>query len=350
MTISKTAFLFTTGCSGGHVYPALALAEHLAKHQAYFIVHQKKTNALILKDYPYTTYFFKKKSLLIDLLQHFFSAYRLLKKCKIQAVIATGASETIPVVLAAFIKRCPIFLLEQNTIPGRSNRLLQFFASKIFLTFAESESYFQKHKIQVTGNPICMKAPPNKQNFPIDPQVFYHPKTILVLGGSQGAQALNDFFIRYQPAICKANFNLILLCGPKYFHKKWPNQDLSYTTIHLKNKISAIYLDYWSHMAWLYQQVDYVISRAGATTISELYHYQKKAILIPYPFARDKHQDKNALCASEKNYIDMINQDELDIHLILNKLSKLKSSHLKQDSHVSTVIYKEINKRINSCS
>ncbi|MEK9657589.1 MAG: UDP-N-acetylglucosamine--N-acetylmuramyl-(pentapeptide) pyrophosphoryl-undecaprenol N-acetylglucosamine transferase [bacterium] len=338
-----SSYFFVVGASGGHVYPALAIAELLSKKEVFFIARKDSPASTILNGFSYPWITCIATNTFFSFIKNFIMAFFIFKKQRIRCVIGTGAIDTVPIVLAAFICRIPIFLLEQNTIPGRSNRFLQFFARNIYLTFAESQRYFLTKNFQLTGNPICMTYPQNIKNIDLKGLVFAKEKTLLVIGGSQGAHALNDFFIAQQPRLLDAGFNLLVLCGNSYFNKKWPKNSGEPRYIKQNNSISAIYFPYVDRIDLVYQQVDYVVSRAGATTLSELQFYNKCSVLIPYPYSRDNHQTKNALAVIQADNFDILSQDKLDLEVLLEKLSYLKPLTPTPKNQASQLILKTIN-------
>ena len=334
-------FLFVTGNSGGHVYPALALAECLNTESCTFVINQNKTSSFLLKNYPYSKLEINEEGLL-SIIKIFFIAYGFFKRHSPHILIATGARTTIPFVIAAYFNKCPIFLLEQNVIPGRSNRLLQFFAQKIFLSFKESASYFfQSKKLFISGNPIREKQPKGSENFlkNID---FKYSQTLLVIGGSQGSFFLNNFFLQNQANFSNKNLNLIVCCGENFSKKMWPQKKIY--TCYNQHKVTAIFLPYVHDIQSLYRLADLIVCRAGATTISELIYYQKKAILIPYPYAKDNHQLYNAKAISDKQHFNYIQERDLSLTSFMEVLSKTTHNTEKRNINPNQTIIEEIKK------
>ncbi len=285
--------VFTCGGTGGHLYPAIAVAQTLREKGVdccFFMAHDREDLGHVA-DYNFEAIpIGASKGGLWDYLLSVLRAWQSLKKHKAAMVVCTGGKITIAVAIAAKLQRIPVVVMEQNALPGRANRLIAKWANRIFITFAESQSYFPD-RCTLSGNPIRQHFPPDDR---IKDALAYCNKenpTILVLGGSQGAARLNACILDADnDALNHMPANWILLTGQRFATEKGFPDTHAYTVGERK----IICMTYCEGMDQLYLAADLVVARAGATTIAEILAFQKPAILIPYPHAKDNHQEANA--------------------------------------------------------
>ena len=190
-----------------------------------------------------------------------------------------------PVVAAAWLLRIPTVIHEQNSVPGLANRKLGPLVKKICISLPESEKYFPHNKTVLTGNPVRKEILEKAVLSGKDGTV----KTLLILGGSQGARAINEAVVTI--LLSKSTF----LSDVKVIHQTGIADEEWVAGSYGENNVDAEVFPFINDMAEAYQRADLVVSRAGATTLAELAVLGKPAILIPYPFAADNHQEKNAL-------------------------------------------------------
>lgn len=244
--------LFACGGTGGHIYPALAIAEKFP--DCFFIGGGRLEKTLV----PQAGHKFyeipssAKNAKLI--LQGFYQAVKIIVKEKPDIVIATGGYVTAPVILAAKILRKKIYLQEQNILPGKVNRVSGHLAEKIFAAFAGAAKYLPRNKTVITGNPVRSEIA--ALNYSSD------ASQILAFGGSLSAESINNAV----NALKTNRADILHLDGTTYCHD----------------------------MARVYSQSRLCICRAGATTLSELAAIGMPSILIPFPQAADNHQEVNA--------------------------------------------------------
>ena len=283
--------IFVAGSTGGHVYPAIALAQELPSHSICFFTTDSREDFRIVSKYKFPYKAILASSKYLYLLAFFRVMIQFLIN-RPHKIVATGGGTTSAVLLAAVFLRIPIYLYEQNSIPGRVTRLFCSWAKQVSISFEESRSYLGKGNIVLTGNPV-------RKTFLSDPELDQQlslldlsKKTILVFGGSQGAMAINQFIENQMGSLLENNINVIWLTGNRYFkHKGISSRFLVKTQ---SNGAILLQLSYTEAMDKLYQVANLVLCRSGATTIAELIHFQKIAILVTYPFATDNHQLLNA--------------------------------------------------------
>jgi UDP-N-acetylglucosamine--N-acetylmuramyl-(pentapeptide) pyrophosphoryl-undecaprenol N-acetylglucosamine transferase len=213
-------------------------------------------------------------------------AARIIRKFKPDLVFGVGGYVTGPVILAARLLGVTTCIHEQNSIPGLANKLLGYIANRIFVSLPGSEKYFPAGKTVLSGNPVREKIITARK------ETKSHTKdeaaTLLILGGSQGAQRLNSLMLE------AAENCLTKLTHPPFIIHQTGGFDEEhvrgrYQGLGLKARVEAFY----SNMDEIYPQADLIISRAGATTLAELTVLHKPVILVPYPFAADNHQEIN---------------------------------------------------------
>lgn len=226
-------------------------------------------------------------------------------------VIGCGGAVTAPVVLAAFARRVPTVIQEQNVIPGLTNRLLGKVVRAIAVSFEESKSFFPRRKrVIVTGNPIrriFLEASRLEaiEKLKLDPA----RKTLVILGGSLGAQVINEAALDAYPSLCQLDtLQIVHITGEKNF------DNVSRKLSKLKGSHDKLIYEVipYSDEIWLiYSAADLVLARAGASTVTELIALGKPALLVPYPYAPRAHQEKNARILEAQGGAKVIPNDDL---------------------------------------
>lgn len=286
--------MIACGGTGGHIYPALAVAQEFEPGEICFVgSNQRLEQSLIERagfQFEAITVSRKNPFLILKGVQQ---ALSLIRKHRPGIIFSTGGYVSFPVVMAAVLLRKPIVLQEQNKIPGKVNRFLSRFAKKTLIAFKDSMDYFPKpHTTYLLGNPI------RKELYPVEKKQHSVP-TILIMGGSQGAQAIDE---SVKPLM--------------EIHAQWK-------WIHLHSK------NYVHQMNEVYAQADLVVSRAGALSLAEIALWQIPAVLIPYPYAADNHQNQNAKVYEKQGAAVVIDQKELTSQKLLEIIQKLIESPQK---------------------
>ncbi|MDA0986115.1 MAG: undecaprenyldiphospho-muramoylpentapeptide beta-N-acetylglucosaminyltransferase [Bacteroidetes bacterium] len=356
--------LFTGGGTGGHLFPALSIAESLKELDSScmisFIGTKNKIEARIVPQSGFPFYpiwisglhrRFTLKNLLlpIKISVSLLQVYNLLKKLSPSIIIGTGGYVCGPVLRVASWLKIPTIIHESNSFPGITTRIQSKRAEKVYLAFEETKKYLSKKvNYEVVGNPTrkkfgtISKTAGNKY-FGLNPDL----KTILVFGGSLGANKINNSIYSILDLLQKKNYQIIWQTGAK-------DAAFYQSTIKLINVKIFQFID---EMEYAYAASDIVVCRAGATTISELTLLGKPAILIPYPFAAGNHQFYNAKTLVDKNAAVMIEEKNLDEKLfntiteLLDSENKLKSISTECKKlgkpNVSSIIAKQILQRIS---
>tara|TARA_B100000427_G_scaffold132798_1_gene110541 strand:- start:266 stop:1348 length:1083 start_codon:yes stop_codon:yes gene_type:complete len=360
--MNKIIFI-SGGGTGGHLFPAISIGSELIKHNFSIIyigskygIEKKYFNEKNLKYYLLNIRGIQRhisfNSLFVNLLFPFrfilsyIKSILLILKYKPKAIIGTGGYASGLPLIAGICLKIPIMIQEQNSIPGLITRKLNKKTKKIFLGFKETKKILNGTSIY-TGNPVRNNLKSQNKELSKEKLGFdKNKKVILIIGGSQGARAINYYIYDNINFFKKNNFQIYWQCG---------FNDL--------NKISKIKNDtikvipFIKDMSLAYSAADLVLSRAGAISISELSFMKKATIFIPLPTAADNHQEINSKYLEKKNACISINQKdfqtgilEKEILNILknnNKIQELeKNIHFFSNKDATKVIVNEILKNI----
>lgn len=292
--------LIAGGGTGGHLFPAIAVAEEfVGSHPETKVTFIGTAMGLESRIIPLTmwelllmkaprfkgTGLFSKLIAVLSLPLVFCRAWAALRLADPDIVISVGGYAAGPVTLVAALKGIPTVAMEQNAIPGMTNRLLRHFVKKVFVTFADSVKYFPLKKTMLTGNPVRKKIKEASIHKPVKHGGF----TILVFGGSQGARKINEKLIEALSFMDEVREDIHII------HQIGRAEDADRIAAAYKARgFSAEVYHFIEDMGKIYSLADMVVCRAGATSIAELAVTGKPAILIPYPFAADNHQVANA--------------------------------------------------------
>jgi len=358
-------FIISGGGTGGHIYPAIAIANELKAQypDAEFLFVGAK-DKMEMQKVPQAGYEIKglwisgiqRKITLqnamfpIKLLSSLWNSYRIIKKFNPNVVIGTGGFASGAVLKMASLMNIPIVVQEQNSYPGITNKLLAKKASSICVAYEGLESFFPKDKIKLTGNPVRQdlldidtKRIQSLTYFELDST----KRTLLVLGGSLGARKVNQLIAQEIDFITQLGVQVLWQCGKLYYDE--------YS--HLNTKENVHVLAFIDKMDLAYAAADVVISRSGASSVSELCIVGKPTIFIPSPNVSEDHQTKNALAIVKKKAAVLLRENELE-EKFKNTFAELLSNDDMQDKlskkihklampNATKEIVKEIEKLIN---
>jgi UDP-N-acetylglucosamine--N-acetylmuramyl-(pentapeptide) pyrophosphoryl-undecaprenol N-acetylglucosamine transferase len=312
MNSSKT-YIFAGGGTGGHLFPGIAVAEELKRRddsaRFVFVGSPRALETQILDDHGFAHEPLRSEplpTLKRNPVRFFWrnwkalqQAKRLLNDLRPTAIIGLGGYASAPVVWAARRRRIPVILLEQNVIPGRTTRWLSRFVSAVCLPFEESRSLLPRvNEVFVTGNPVRIPIATIAQSDLSElPQMSHRTAKpeLLILGGSQGADSLNEAVLG---AVAKVREKLR---GWELFHQSGPRQADCIRKSYMEFHLQATVEPFFSDMPRRYSNASLVISRAGATTLAELACGGIPMILLPFPHAMDDHQRANARLFADRN-------------------------------------------------
>lgn len=347
--------LFTGGGSGGHIFPIIAIAREIRRiypknDLEFYYLGQKDEFGLILLNQED----FKIKTIISGKIRRYFSYQNivdilfkipfgflqsifLILIIRPDIVFSKGGSGSISVTQSARFLRIPVFLHESDISPGLSNRITSRWAKKIFVSFPKTE-YFDPAKTILVGNPIRKELleGDNKTAGDLFDLTFQKP-IILFLGGSQGAEALNNFVLNILNDFLK-EFELIHICGRNNLKEVKAEAQVVIDKDLAKYYHPAGFLDE-EKIKHALKVSDFIISRSGSGFIFEIAALGKPSILVPLPSAAANHQAKNAYAYSETGAALVVEQDNLtrnffldkihNIFLHPNKLEKMKEEALR---------------------
>lgn len=317
-------FLISGGGTGGHIFPAVSIANALRQRQPDCeILFVGANGRMEMERVPEAGYnivgldiqglerrkVLRNIRIIYNFLRSRRKARQIVRSFRPDVAIGVGGYVSAAAMSAAAALGVPVVLQEQNSFAGVTNRFLAKKASKICVAYDGMERFFDKGKIVKTGNPV-------RQNIiapDIDRQAAYDyfglerdKKTILVVGGSLGAKTINDSIARHIDKLLQTDCQIVWQTGKNYFaaiKAKISEQGIKFTTdsanpLYAKRMFVS---DFISQMDYAYNVADLVISRAGASSVSELCLLGKPAILVPSPNVAENHQYHNAMALVAKN-------------------------------------------------
>lgn len=290
--------VLTTGGTGGHIFPALAVAEEIQdrfdRAEIFFVggSHGPEAGLAARAGLPFQALpvagvlgrGWRSLGVAWWLPRSLFQAMRALRRFRPDVVLGLGGYAGFSTVLAAWLLRIPTAIHEQNSYPGMTNRLLGRIVPRILLSMPDQEGVFPRQKVVVTGNPLrkAIRCPPQNAVQERSPG-----RNVLVLGGSQGARAVNQAVLDSLDGFQEMNVALWHQAGAGDLERVRQAYDQAGWS---QTRVEAFIND----MAEAYGWADLVISRAGATTLAELTVLGKPSVLIPFPYATHDHQMHNA--------------------------------------------------------
>lgn len=326
--------IITAGGTGGHIYPALAILDKIKELEPTSEFIYVGTTTRMEKDivpklgikYVGIEMYGLSKNVLRDLKVMFLIKKnerimkKLMKDFKPDVVIGTGGYVTFPVIRAAKSLGIKTFIHEQNSIPGKSNRMLAKMADKIGVSFEDSKNYFDEAKVVFTGNPCSERALATPKISKTKFGLSENKKFVLMVQGSLGSTSVNEKMIDFLKSIDDENYEVLYITG-KDSYDEFSKNSFS------KNVFLQPFVE---NLAGLMKDADVIVSRAGASSISEIIALKKLAILIPSPYVANNHQFFNALsCANNKACV-MIEENSLTTSVLKNQLHELLTDLEKQ--------------------
>lgn len=327
----KRKFIISGGGTGGHIFPAISIANALKKllpdAEILFVgaIGRMEMERVPAAGYPIeglpVSGFDRKNKLanvkvVLNLLRSLFLARQIIHRFKPDAAIGVGGYASAPTLRAAAAFGVPTLIQEQNSYAGVTNKLLAKKAKRICVAYEGMERFFPKDKIILTGNPV------RQDLFSVEPKSeeayrFFGfestKKTILVVGGSLGARTINQSIIAELEKLYKTDVQVIWQTGKFYI------EDARKAAINFASS-NLLVTDFVSRMDYAYAIADLVVSRAGASSISELCLLAKPAILVPSPNVSEDHQTQNALALVRKNAAIMIKDVDSKEQLVTKAL------------------------------
>jgi UDP-N-acetylglucosamine--N-acetylmuramyl-(pentapeptide) pyrophosphoryl-undecaprenol N-acetylglucosamine transferase len=333
--------IISGGGTGGHIFPAIAIANALkAKYNQVEILFVGALGKMEMEKVPAAGYKIEglnitgiQRSLSLSnlafpfkLLQSINRSRKIIKSFKPDVVVGVGGFASGPLLYAASQLKIPALIQEQNSYPGITNKLLAKRVQTICVAYDHMENYFPKEKIKLTGNPVrndilnlSGKRERALEYFNLKDGL----KTVFVTGGSLGSKTINESILKSIDALATNNIQLIWQTGKNFIGTA--QEALK------KHDGKGLYaFDFISKMDYAYAVADLVVSRAGASSVSELSLVNKAAILIPYPLAAEDHQTKNAMALVNYNAAVLLKDEEAKEKLCGLVLELIKNEERRQ--------------------
>jgi UDP-N-acetylglucosamine--N-acetylmuramyl-(pentapeptide) pyrophosphoryl-undecaprenol N-acetylglucosamine transferase len=349
-------FIMSGGGTGGHIYPAIAIANELKsrfpKADILFVGAQDKME---MQKVPQAGYDIKglwiagiQRKLTLQnamfpfkLVSSLAKSFGILKQFNPDVVIGTGGFASGAVLKVASMLGLPTVIQEQNSYPGITNKLLSKKANKICVAYENLERFFPKENMMLTGNPVRQDliSVEDKRNEAIDYfKLDANKKTVLILGGSLGARRINQLIAKEIDWLLSLNIQIIWQCGKLYFDEYK----------HFSDKENVQVLSFIDRMDLVYAAADIVISRSGASSVSELAIVGKPVIFIPSPNVSEDHQTKNAQAIVDKHGAILLKESQLDseFNLVFEALLKDKGKQEDLSKNIKSLALPNATKEI----
>lgn len=321
------------GGTGGHLFPGLALAEEFRKRdeatEIVFVGTEHGIEARVIPREGYPLRFVRAEGIagkslarkIKSIAMVFLSvldSYRILRAVMPDIVIGVGGYASGAAVLIAHLKSVPTLIHEQNSVPGMANRILSRFADQICATYQESLSSFPLGKTFLTGNPIRSKMFRGERDgaqklFSLDREMF----TVLVFGGSSGATSINRTMVDALNYLGEYRTKI------QFLHQTGERDFESVREAYRKSGFTGTVSPFIYQMSEAYAAADMVISRAGATTLAELTALGKPSLLVPYPHAAGRHQERNAVKLREMGAASVVFDQEMSGSVIARLIREM---------------------------
>lgn len=324
------------GGTGGHLFPGLAVAEVLRSrgHEVMLFVSEKEIDSVALSSHP--EFQFEKlptiglpspfSPAIVRFTQRFNESLsrcrQIYRKFQPHVVLGMGGFTSTAPVLAARLRRIPSFIHESNAFPGKANRMTARMVRAVLLGFKEAAQFFPRIKTEVTGTPIRSELQRlDRAEARRKLGLRENLRTLLVMGGSQGAAGINQSMIKSLPSMHGEPFQVIHLSGARDERLVADN--------YLRENIPAYVAAFHHAMEEVYSAADLAIARSGAASLAELAAFSLPSVLIPFPYAADDHQTRNAEIFTRAEGAVMLREAELSNGVLAKKIRELISDPMR---------------------
>lgn len=341
----KKHLLIACGGTGGHLFPGIAVGELLAArgHEVTLLISEKKIDALAASGHSNLK--FEKMPFLAmpkpwspKMIPFLAGFWRGLNQCrtmirerKISAVLGMGGFTSMAPVLAGRMEKIRTLIHDSNAVPGKASRLTAHFTDVVLLGVEDCAQHFPKKESHVTGTPVrnalreaakSVKRPEALKFFNLKPDC----KTLLVVGGSQGARGINNAVVESLSQLDALGLQILHITGPDDY--QMVRDGYQGKPIALRSHVAA----FCHRMELAYRSADVALARSGASTLSELALFGVPSILVPYPFAADDHQTKNAAIFSRAGAGILVQQGDLNPEMLTSMIGDITSLELKHSA------------------
>ncbi len=321
----KYSFVLTGGGTGGHIFPALAVAQVLRDrgHRALFIGTREGMEARLVPEAGYEMAFIRSGALnrvglrrqvqtVFQLPLGVLTASGILRKFRPRAVFSTGGFVAGPVVLAASVLRIPLIVMEPNAVPGFANRKMARYVYRALLGFDVTRQWFPPSKSEVTGLPV------RPEFFGVEPKSS-GKFTVLITGGSRGSHTLNRASRESWPLFRDTGAPIRIV------HQSGMSEHQALAREFSRAGLDGEVVPFIRNMASTFRQADMIVGRAGAGAVNEIAAAQMASVLVPFPFAADDHQRRNAEVMAEAGAARMVLDRELTGQRLFEEVEKLRA-------------------------
>lgn len=324
----------SAGGTGGHIYPALAIISKIKEKEPnseflYIGTHNRMEKDIVPeRGIPFKSiemYGFNKKHLLKNfktikcVFKGFKDCKKMIKEFNPDVVIGVGGYVTVPVIISAKKLGYKTFIHEQNSIPGKSNRYLAKYCDLIGVSFKSSLEYLPKNKTVLTGNPCGEEAISKPAITKTELGLSATKKLVLFAMGSLGSSSMNRYLVKTMNKFEGKNYEVLFITGKA-----------SYEEV-LKNKFpsNVKVLPFYEGLSKVMKRTDLMVSRAGASTLSEIIALELPTILIPSPYVANNHQYINALDLINNDAAIMIEEKDLDEDILVKTIDEVIGDNTK---------------------
>lgn len=354
--------IISAGGTGGHIYPALAIVNKIKKMEPdseflYIGTHNRMENDIVpkygipfksIEIYGFSKSFSRNLKTCKCLIKSYKELKVIIKEFNPDLVVGVGGYVTAPVIYTAKKLGYKTFIHEQNSMLGKSNRFLSKYSDLIGVSFESTLNDLPSGKAIFTGNPCSENALSTKKVSKSNYGLSDDKKLVLIVMGSLGSSKINDFLVSSMSLFKNKDYEILFVTG-KSSYDSLKNIKLP------KNVFMVPYVD---NMTGLMKNVDLIVSRAGASTISEIIALEIPSILIPSPYVANNHQFKNALSLVDSNASLMIEESQLSGDILVRKIDEVLNnkslildmkSNLKKIKVVdsATIIYNNLKKLVD---
>jgi UDP-N-acetylglucosamine--N-acetylmuramyl-(pentapeptide) pyrophosphoryl-undecaprenol N-acetylglucosamine transferase len=328
-------WIIAGGGTGGHLFPGIALAEEIkTRHpdnEVLFVGTARGLEATVVPREGFRLELIdvtglKGKGLgglfrgVFRLPRAFAQARAILRREKPAIVIGVGGYASGPLVLAAALSGILTAVQEQNALPGLTNKILGRFVNAVFVAFKEAIPFFPARKVHLLGNPIRRALLDNY----LKPKIPSPRFTLLITGGSQGAHRLNERVVEAVKALGPTARDMTII------HQTGTADRAEVERQYKELQVTAEVLDFIQDMPTAYARADLIICRAGAATLAEITVARKPAILVPFPFATDNHQEVNAGSLVEAGAAILFRESELNADTLASAIRALHDDPVRR--------------------
>lgn len=335
---SRKRLVIACGGTGGHLFPGIAVAESWRSSggDVLLLISEKQIDTLAAEGFGHLEFAripsvampsllsLKTPGFLLRFAKSIATCRRLLKEENASCVLGMGGFTSTAPLIAGKMLGLPTYMHESNAIPGKANRLNAKFSRAVLVGLEDCAPYFGAgRRVEVVGTPLrpaVVERPTREQGlafFDLQPD----RPTLLVMGGSQGARRINELVAQSLPAFVAAGIQILHISGPTDYEFVSPAYEQTPDAGELRS--------FCSEMQYALAAADLAVCRAGASTLSELAHYRLPSVLIPYPYAADDHQTKNAEIFVRKAAAELWVQGDLDESNFSSKIAALLTDHEK---------------------